>query len=127
MTTLELAQEFIAAQRYKLVSVDSEEGHIAFRYQMNTIHLWQGNEDDHFIFMTMSGFADTAEEDIDSIKEKCHQINRQVKLVKMYLLDEIVLVAAEVYYLAKEDFEYQMKNALKHLISAKITYRKLGE
>lgn len=127
MSTYELAKEFIASQRYQMLDEDSSDGHIAFRFQMNTIHFWGNSEDEHFFFMTLPNFTDVTEENIAQVKENCHQINKEAKLVKLYVLNDVILAAAEVYYLAEEDFKFQMLNALKHLVAAKVMYKKLDE
>lgn len=127
MSTFELAKEFIANQRYQRLDEDGAEDHIAFRFQMNTIHFWGNSEDEHFFFMTLSNFTDVTEENIAQVKENCHQINKEAKLVKLYVLNDVILAAAEVYYLTEDDFKFQMLNALKHLVAAKVMYKKLDE
>lgn len=127
MSTFELAKDFIASQRYHILDEDPSDGHIAFRFQMNTIHFWGNPEDEHFFFMTLPNFTDVTEDNIAQVKENCHQINKEAKLVKLYILNDVILAAAEVYYLADEDFKFQMRNALKHLVAAKVTYKKLEE
>ena len=127
MSTFELAKDFIASQRYQILDEDSSDGHIAFRFQMNTIHLWGTSEDEHFFFMTLPNFTDVTEDNITRVKENCHQINKEAKLVKLYILNDVILAAAEVYYLAEEDFKFQILNALKHLVAAKVMYKKLEE
>ena len=110
-----------------MLDEDGADGHIAFRFQMNTIHFWGNSEDEHFFFMTLPNFTDVTEENIAQVKENCHQINKEAKLVKLYVLNDVILAAAEVYYLAEDDFKFQMLNALKHLVAAKIMYKKLDE
>ncbi len=127
MDTFELAKKFISAQRYRILDEDKEDGHIAFRYQMNTIHFWGKPDDEQFFFMTLPGFVDVTEENIAQVKENCHQINKEAKLVKLYVLNDVILAAAEVYFLAEGDFMFQMKTALKHLVAAKVMYKKLEE
>lgn len=127
MGTFELAKEFIANQRYQVLDEDGTDGHIAFRYQMNTIHFWGNPDDEHFFFMTLPNFTDVTEDNLSQVKENCHQVNREAKLVKLYILNDVILVASEVYYLAEDDFKFQMKNALKHLVAAKVMYKKLEE
>jgi hypothetical protein len=61
------------------------------------------------------------------VKEKCHEVNREVKLAKLYTINDVVLAATEVYYLAEEDFMFQIKNALGHLVAAKVMFNQLGE
>ena len=84
MSTFELAKEFIASQRYQMLDEDGADDHIAFRFQMNTIHFWGNSEDEHFFFMTLPNFADVTEGNIAQVKEKCHQINKEMKMVKMF-------------------------------------------
>ncbi len=126
MTTFELAKAFIASQRYQILDEDSSDGHIAFRFQMNTIHFWANDDDDeHFFFVTLPNFTDVTEDNIAQVKENCHKINKEAKMVKLFILGDVILMSAEVYYLAAEDFAFQMKNALNHLVAAKVMYRKL--
>ena len=127
MSTFELAKEFIVSQRYQMLNEDSSHGHIAFRFQMNTIHFWGNSEDEHFFCVTLPNFTEVTEENIAQVKENCHQINKDAKLVKLYILNDVILVAAEVCYLTEEDFKFQMINALKHLVAAKVMYKKLDE
>ena len=127
MSTLELAKEYITSQRYQILDEDSSDLHIAFRYQMNTIYFWENSEDEHFFFMTLPNFTDVTEENMAQVKERCHEINKNAKLVKLYVLNNVILAAAEVYYLAEDDFKFQMLNALKHLVAAKVMYKKLDE
>lgn len=127
MSTFELAKEFIVSKRYQRLDEDGAEDHIAFRFQMNTIHFWGNSEDEHFFFMTLPNFTDVTEENIAQVKENCHQINKEAKLVKLYVLNDVILAAAEVYYLTEDDFKFQMLNALKHLVAAKVMYKKLDE
>ena len=51
MKSIEFAKEYISKQGFKLLD-DSDE-HIAFRYQMNVIHLWGNEEEENFFFMTL--------------------------------------------------------------------------
>lgn len=125
MSTFELAKELIVCQRYQIVEEDSSNGRIAFRFQMNTIHLWTNAEDEHFFVMTLPNFAEVNEPNKSQVIQNCHQINKEAKLVKLYVLSDVILAAAEIYYLAREDFKFQMLNALKHLVAAKVMYKKL--
>ena len=126
MDTFGLAKELINDKRYQILDEDSSDGHIAFRFQMNTIHFWSNDEDEHFFCVTLPNFVDVTEENIAQVKENCHQINKDAKLVKLYVLNDVILAATELYYLTQEDFNFQMLNALKHLVAAKQMYKKLN-
>lgn len=125
MDTYDIAKEFISRMRYQVMDDDRSSGHIAFRYQMNTIHFWANSEDTDFFIMTLPNFAEVTEENVSQVKEICHQVNKDAKFIKLYLLNDVLLASAEVYYLAKNDFEFQMKNALRHLIAGKVMYKKI--
>lgn len=125
MNTFDYAKEFISSKRYQILDEDMSSGHIAFRYQMNTIHFWANSEDIDFFIMTLPNFADVTEENLSQVKEICHQVNKDAKLIKLYLLNDVILASAEVYYLAKDDFDLQMKNALRHLVAGKVMYKKI--
>lgn len=127
MNTFELAKEFIASQRYQVLEEDGNDCHIAFRFQLNTIHFWGNPDDEHFFFMSLPNFAEVTQDNIALVKERCHDVNREVKMVKLYTINDVVLAAAEVYYLTEEDFRFQIKNALGHLVAAKVIYNKLDE
>jgi hypothetical protein len=75
----------------------------------------------------LPNFAEVTNEDIGKVKEDCHQINKDARMVKLYVLDDVILAAAEIFYLAEEDFIFQIRNALKHLKMAKVMYNKLNE
>ena len=51
MKSIEFAKEYISKQGFKLLD-DSDE-HIAFRYQMNVIHLWGNEEEENFFFLNL--------------------------------------------------------------------------
>lgn len=123
MGTFELAKEYITSRRYKVL--DEDGGHIAFRFQMNTIHFVGYSDDSHFFYLSLPCMDEVTGDNLAQIKEKCHIINRDAKLVKLYILNDILVAAAEIYYLAQEDFIFQMSNALKHLVGAKAMYSKL--
>lgn len=127
MNTFELAKKFLANQHYQVLEDDCSDRHIAFRYQMNTLHFWSNDEDEHFFFMTLHNFTEVTDENVSQVKENCYRINKDAKLVKLYILNDIIIAAAEVYYLAEADFNFQMANALKHLVAAKIMYKKLDD
>lgn len=127
MCTFEFAKAFIAKQQYRILEEDLQNLHIAFRYQMNTIHFWGNLDDEHFFLMVLPGFTDVTEENMWQVKEKCHRINKEAKLVKLYVLNDTVLFSVEAYYLAEDDFRFQMTNALKHLVAAKVMYKKSDE
>lgn len=127
MNSYDLAKTFIAERGYRILEDEADDGHIVFRFQMNTIHLYCNPDDDNFIMITLPNFTNVTDDNIAQVKEKCHEINKNARLVKLYVLNDIIMASVEVYYLAKEDFMFQMGNALKHLVAAKTMYKKMNE
>lgn len=127
MDTFDLAKEYISSKRYQIMNDDRSSGHIAFRYQMNTIHFWANSEDTDFFIMTLPNFADVTKDNVSQVKEICHQVNKDAKLIKLYLLNDVILASAEVYYLAKDDFDFQINNALRHLVAGKVMYKNIEQ
>lgn len=124
MDTFDFAKEFISCKRYQILDEDRSCGHIAFRYQMNTIHFWANSEEADFFIVTLPNFAEVTSENVSQVKEICHQVNKDAKLIKLYLLNDVIIASAEVYYLAKDDFGFQMENALRHLVAGKVMYKR---
>ena len=78
MSTFELAKAFLASHRYQILDEDSSDGHIAFRFQINTIHFWGNPDDEHFFFMTLPNFTDVTEENIFIGRRT---LNRELKIL----------------------------------------------
>ena len=127
MNTFELVKKIIKNRQYQILEEDSADGYMAFRYQMNTMHFWANNDDHHFFFVTLPNFVDITSENIEQVIENCHQVNKAVKSVKLYVLNSVILAVAEMFYLAEEDFVFQLENALKLLVEANVKYKRLNE
>ena len=125
MTTFELGKEFITSKQYKVIKENSDEGLIAFRYQLNTINFHTQEEDEHFFYLNLPLLFDEAETNIAQVKENCHKLNSKNKLVKFYTNNKFIVASAEMFYLSKRDFMFQIKNALKYLVASKVAYKKL--
>ncbi len=120
MECIEFARNYISDYGFRVL--DDGDGHLAFRYQMNIIHFFCNSDEENFFVMTLSIFEKVTAANIGVAKELCHKINAEKKQVKLYVMKDVVLAAAEVYFLAEEDFQLQMKKALQNLVSAKVMY-----
>ena len=127
MSTIELAKEYIARKHYKVLEEVSDMSHIAFRYQLNTIHLWQDKEDKQFLKLDLILALDVTENNFAQVKDVCQNLNSECKMVKFYVHNEILLATVEIFYVEKTDFMFHIKNALDHLVAAKVEYLKLKE
>lgn len=123
MFTFDFAKGYLAEKRYNILDEDIHAGHISFRYQLNDIHFFGSGDDDHYFNLMLPNCHDFPEEDIARIKDLCYKVSREARQVKMYMLDHVVVTAAEIHYLEEKDFRFQFHNALKNLVEAKVMYK----
>lgn len=123
MKSIELAMEYLAANNYRIVSHD--DSHIIFRYRMNTLCFWKNDSDEHFFVLMLPRLDEVTGENRRHVSELCMKVNAGIKQVKLYLLDDAVMAAAELYSMAADDFAFQFGRALQNLVAAKVMYRKM--
>ena len=121
----ELIKKIITEQKYKLVEEDGES--FIIRYQMNVIHICPNSEDDTFVSVVLSNFAEVTEENYAEVVMRCHKLNEQMKQVKFYTVKDVIIAASEFYYMEEDDLSFQIKLALDSLIAAKVNYKKLDK
>lgn len=121
--TYNMVKEIIESWKYKVLEDDGE--HIIIRYQMNIIHICPNEEDETFVSLLLPNFADVTEENFAEVVMRCHKLNEQMKQVKLYTINDVIIAASEFFYMEKEDLAFQMKLALSNLIAAKVSYRSL--
>ena len=121
----ELVKKIITEQKYKLVEEDGES--FIIRYQMNVIHICPNSEDDTFVSVVLSNFAEVTEENYAEVVMRCHKLNEQMKQVKFYTVKDVIIAASEFYYMEEDDLSFQIKMALNSLIAAKVNYKKLDK
>ena len=121
----ELIKKIISEQKYKIVEDDGES--FIIRYQMNAIHICPNSEDDTFVSVVLSNFAEVTEENFAEVVMRCHKLNEQMKQVKFYTVKDVIIAASEFYYMEEDDLSFQLKLALNSLIAAKVNYKKLDK
>ena len=121
----ELIKKIISEQKYKIVEDDGES--FIIRYQMNAIHICPNSEDDTFVSVVLSNFAEVTEENYAEVVMRCHKLNEQMKQVKFYTVKDVIIAASEFYYMEEDDLSFQIKLALNSLIAAKVNYKKLDK
>lgn len=121
----ELIKKIISEQKYKIVEDDGES--FIIRYQMNAIHICPNSEDDTFVSIVLSNFAEVTEENFAEVVMRCHKLNEQMKQVKFYTVKDVIIAASEFYYMEEGDLSFQIKLALNSLIAAKVNYKKLDK
>lgn len=108
--------------KYKVL--DDEGGLITIRYQLNPIIIYPSPGDDHFVSILLPVFVDVSEDNFEEVIMLCNHLNEQMKQVKIYTINNIIIAAAEFYYQGKKDLVFQIKNGLNGVISAKNSYDK---
>ena len=121
----ELLKKVVEDGKYKVLDEDGE--HIIIRYQLNSIHICPNESDDHFVAILLPNFADVTEDNFVDVVMRCHKLNEQMKQIKLYTINDIIIAASEFFYLEEEDLAYQLKIALNNLVAAKVSYRNLDK
>ena len=109
--------------KYKIQEEDGEQ--ITIRYQLKSIHIFPSSDDDQFVSVLLPNFADVTEESYNDVVMRCHKLNEQMKQVKLYTINDVLIASAEFYYMEENDLAYQLKIALNSVVAAKVNYRKL--
>lgn len=119
----EAIKKVLEEGKYKIQEEDGEQ--ITIRYQLKSIHIFPSSDDDQFISVLLPNFADVTEEGYADVVMRCHKLNEQMKQVKLYTINDVLIASAEFYYMEEKDLAYQLKIALNSVVAAKVNYRKL--
>ena len=120
---LELIKKVLEIGKYKVVEEDEDQ--ITIRFQMNQLHIYPSSEDDQFVTVLLPNFTEVTEENFAEVVMRCHKLNQQMKQVKLYTFNKVIIAAAEFYYMEEADLAYQLKIAFNSVVAAKVNYRKL--
>ena len=118
----ELLRKVVEDGKYKVLEDDGE--HIIIRYQLNSIHLCPSSDDDRFVSILLPNFAEVTEDNYADVVTQCHKLNEQMKQVKLYTVNDVIIAAAEFYYQGKKDLAYQVQIGLSSVVAAKVSYNK---
>lgn len=121
----EAVKKVLKDDKYKIQEEDGEQ--ITIRYQLKSIHIFPSSEDDTFVSVFLSNFADVTEKNFAEVVMRCHKLNEQMKQVKFYTVKDVLIAASEFYYMEEDDLSFQIKLALNSLIAAKVNYKKLDK
>lgn len=107
------------------LSIDAEvdeEGDIIFRIQDREFYLYVDPEDKNYLQLTRWGVWEVTNvtEAVDLLS-LLNQINREQKVAKMFLMDDVVMVSAELF----TDDQTIHRNLIKRSIEALITAENL--
>ena len=91
-----------------------EDGDLYFRFQMKTLFILLGNEDENFVIVQFPQFAEVEEEETTLTLMLCNKISRDIKLTKVYIDDTLKYLTAscEFYYTDEESIDMNLQHAL---------------
>ena len=114
----EAIKKVLEEGKYKIQEENGEQ--ITIRYQLNSIHIFPSSDDDQFVSVLLPNFADVTEESYIDAVMRCHKLNEQMKQVKLYTLNGVLIASAEFYYMEENDLAYQLEIALNSVVAAKV-------
>ncbi|MBR4562851.1 MAG: hypothetical protein IKO26_00145 [Paludibacteraceae bacterium] len=112
MNKKELIQSVLTKMGYS-PEVDND-GDIMFRYQMKTIYVMIGDDEEPFITLTYPQFYEIEEGEDDLVLAVCNKLTRSLKLLKVFIDQTYknVSTTCDFYYINEESLEQNMEHAL---------------
>ena len=104
--------------------VDND-GDIMLHYQMKTIYVLTGDEEEPYISMMLPQFHEVEEGQETLVLAVCNKMTRELKLAKVYIDQTFKNVTAtcEFYYANEESLEQNLRNSLKMLGVIRTVFR----
>lgn len=124
MNKRELILRVIEGLGYK-PQVD-DDGDVKIRYQMKTIFVLVGDEDDTYTLLTMPNFCDVEDGAEHIALAVCNKLTRDLRLAKVYVDQTFKYVSAncEFYYTDEASLKLNIENSLKILGVVRTLYKK---
>ena len=103
-----------------------DEGDILFGYQMKTIYVLMGDEDEPYICMMLPQFHEIEDGQEMLVLAACNKMTRELKMVKVYVDHTFKNVSAncEFYYANKKALELNLHHSLHLLGVVRAIFRK---
>ena len=104
--------------------VDND-GDIMLHYQMKTIYVLTGDEEEPYISMMLPQFHEVEEGQETLVLAVCNKMTRELKLAKIYIDQTFKNVTAtcEFYYANEESLEQNLRNSLQMLGVVRTVFR----
>lgn len=104
--------------------VDND-GDIMLHYQMKTIYVLTGDEEDPYISMMLPQFHEVEEGQETLVLAVCNKMTRELKFAKVYIDQTFKNVTAtcEFYYANEESLEQNLRNSLQMLGVVRTVFR----
>ena len=102
------------------------DGDIMLHYQMKTIYVLTGDEEDPYISMMLPQFHEVEEAQETLVLAVCNKMTRELKLAKVYIDQTFKNVTAtcEFYYANEESLEQNLRKSLQTLGVIRTVFRK---
>lgn len=104
--------------------VDND-GDIMLHYQMKTIYVMTGDEEEPYISMMLPQFHEVEEGQETLVLAVCNKMTRELKLAKVYIDQTFknVTASCEFYYANEESLEQNLRNSLQMLGVVRTVFR----
>ncbi len=123
MTKKELVMSTIEKMGYT-PEVDND-GDIEFVYQMKTLYVMTGRDDEQFVSVLFPQFYEIDEDDGMKALVACNKATRELKMVKVYVDSTIqsVSAACEFFYVNEESIKQNLEYSLQILGMVRTVFR----
>ena len=104
--------------------VDND-GDIMLHYQMKTIYVMTGDEEEPYISMMLPQFHEVEKGQETLVLAVCNKMTRELKLAKVYIDQTFknVTASCEFYYANEESLEQNLRNSLQMLGVVRTVFR----
>lgn len=102
-----------------------DDGDLMVRYQMKSIYAIVGDDDEHYVVMTIPQFFDIEEGEEPVALAVCNKLTRELKLAKVYVDHTFKKVSAncEFYYTDEGALKDNVEKSLKLLGVVRTMYK----
>ena len=123
MNKKELILQILEKMGYK-PEIDND-GDIMFRYQMKSIFVMTGDEDEKYVSVMLPQFHEIVDGEETLVLAVCNKMTRELKLAKVYVDQTFKSVTAtcEFYYANEESLEQNLRNSLQMLGVVRTVFR----
>lgn len=124
MNKKELILQTLEKMGYK-PDVDND-GDIMLRFQMKSIFVLTGNEDEKYVSVMLSQFHEIVDGEETLVLAVCNKMTRELKVMKVYIDQTFKNVTAtcEFFYTDEESLEECLAQSLKLLSIVRSVFRK---
>lgn len=124
MKTLNLMKDYVLRHGYGIITNDND--HLVFRYQLENIHVIDARNKNNFLVLSLHGIIEVNDQNKDMVLMCCNYVNAWTKQVRVYVMNNDLVIVTEMYFQNKSNFSYQVRHALNNLVDTKTEFCKLS-